>query len=158
MDNCAGWNGVERRSGKDRRRNNWPTLKALLFYRNRRCGRREEDRRKIALLDHYSQAIFITIVLVLLLSVADALLTLLLVDYGASEINPVMAYFLTYGPYAFILAKYALTAVSVIIILMVSQACIRPLKFYARDLLKFFAGGFAAVVAWELVLVARFVW
>lgn len=157
MDELLDWNGIERRSGKDRRYKRWPTLKTFFIYRNRRNLRREEDRRKMALLDHYSQAIFIAIVLVLLLSVADAILTLLLVDFGASEMNPVMAYFLTLGPYVFMLAKYVLTTLSVIIILMASQSKIRPLKLHVRDLFKYFAGGFAAIVAWELVLVARFV-
>jgi hypothetical protein len=157
MDGGMEWMGIERRSGMDRRRTFGPRLKSFLFYRNRCSDRREEDRRKIALKDQYSNDILVSITLVLLFSVTDALLTLLLVDYGASEMNPVMAYFFAHGPFAFIFAKYALTVLSVMMILMVNQAFIRPLKFYARDLLKYFAGGFAAVIAYELVLVARFV-
>ncbi len=38
--------------------------------------------------------------------------------HGAYEINPIMAYYLTVGPHAFIVLKYALTSMGVIILLI----------------------------------------
>ena len=96
-------------------------------------------------------------VLVLVLSVVDALLTLLLIDEGAQELNPVMAYFLTFGPSIFLLAKYLITAASVVIVVLLNYIGIERLRFSMGELLHYFAGCFAAVVIWEAVLFMRFV-
>jgi len=95
--------------------------------------------------------------LVLALSLTDALFTLVLVDNGAVELNPVMEFYLSRGAATFVWVKYMLTAASVIIIVAVNYVFIPQVKLFMRDLLKLFAGGFAAVVSWELILIARFI-
>ena len=147
----------ERRSGRDRRQRRFPSLKGLFIYRKRRTLRRAEDRRKIVLLDYYSQSFLFIIVLIMGLSVVDALLTLLLLDHGAVELNPVMAYFLNRGPLVFMTAKYLLTTAGVLIVLILNQAFIRPLMIEARVLFRYFAGIFATVIGWEFFLFVRYV-
>jgi hypothetical protein len=84
----------EKRSGKDRRTHRFPKLKYLLFAGRRARVRREEDWHGTFYFDRYSSNIFAAIVLILLLSVFDALLTLYLIDKGSTELNPIMSYFL----------------------------------------------------------------
>jgi hypothetical protein len=155
--NCRNiWDGIDRRSGHDRRQGVL-SLKNIWSRRRRRQLRREDDRKKIVLFDHYSRSIVIIVVAILLLSVLDAFLTLFLIEHGAIELNPVMAYFLDINTTIFLITKYALTAMSVVIILLLNYAVVRNLNLQARSLLNFFAGIFILVVAWEIFLVARYV-
>lgn len=97
--------GPERRSGKDRRKPQRLTIKPLFLKGRRESIRRIEDRKKIAALDYYSPSLFIGVAAVLSLSLLDALLTLTLLAKGARELNPVMKYYLNYGPQVFLSAK-----------------------------------------------------
>ena len=57
------------------------------------------------------------IIIVLSLSLLDALLALFLLSHGAKELNPVMRYYLNHGTLTFIFVKYGLTALPMLIIL-----------------------------------------
>ena len=149
---------VERRSGGDRRNRSFNFLRRPFSPGRRRMLRRKTDRRRFFLFDYYSPKLFYAIVLVLMLSVTDALLTLWLVDEGARELNPVMAYFLAFGPNIFLLSKYLMTAVSVVIVVLFNYITFQRVRFPIGELLGVFAGCFAAVVIWETVLLFRFVW
>jgi hypothetical protein len=155
--NCRNiYDGIDRRSGHDRR-HGVPSLKNIWTRRRRRQLRRTDDRKKIVLFDHYSRSIVIIVVAILLLSVLDAFLTLYLIDHGAIELNPVMAYFLDINTSIFLIVKYTLTAMSVVIILLLNYAFVKYLNLRARSLLNYFAGIFILVVTWEIFLVARYV-
>lgn len=159
MDNthCRNtFDGIDRRSGYDRRQG-LPSLKNIWTQRRRRQLRRKDDRKRIVLFDHYSRSVVIIVVAILFLSVLDAFLTLFLIDHGAIELNPVMAYFLDINASVFLIVKYTLTAMSVVIILLLNYAVVRHLNFQARSLLNYFAGLFMLVVTWEIFLVARYV-
>ena len=73
------------RSGVDRRQNKMPKLKYLLYSGKRESARRVEDKRKIHFFDRYNTRLFAAIMLILSLSILDALLTLYLIDNGSSE-------------------------------------------------------------------------
>ncbi len=149
---------IERRSGTDRRKTRFGGIRRLVFSGRRRNLRRADDRRRLAVLDHYSPRIFAIIVATLLLSLVDALLTLLLISHGAVELNPVMAFFLSKGDSTFVIAKYLLTAISLTIVVLINYVFIRIFRAHVRDLLIYFAGCFALVVAWELFLMVRYVY
>jgi hypothetical protein len=147
---------IERRSGIDRRETRLGGIRRLFFSGRRRKLRRADDRRKLALLDHYSPRIFAIVVAILFLSLADAVLTLLLLSHGAVELNPVMAFFLAKGDATFLIVKYLLTAVSATIVALVNYVFLRIFRTHVRNLLVYFAGCFALVVAWELFLIVRY--
>ena len=96
------------------------------------------------------------VALVLMLSALDALLTLWLLDIGASEMNPVMAYFLRFGPLVFMTIKYFITSMAVIIVVVLYHTRSRHMSFQLGHLLYYFAAGFGAVVLWELSLLKIF--
>ena len=147
--------GINRRSGRDRRKSNIPGIKSLLRHHRRKNSRRKEDTHRFIFFDQYGKGIFVAIVSILFLSIIDALLTLLLVDFGASEINPIMAFYLQLGPYAFVFAKYFLTASSLIVLLIFSNYYIRKPNIHVRSLFRYTAVLFCMVIGWELILVLR---
>ena len=149
---------IERRSGKDRRQTRLEGILRLIFKGRRKHLRRADDRRKLALLDYYSPRIFAIIVVILFLSLFDAVLTLILISHGAVELNPVMDYFLAKGDMAFLVAKYLLTAVSIVIVVLINYVFVRMLRAHVRTLLLYFAGSFAVVVAWEIFLMVRYIY
>jgi hypothetical protein len=126
----------------------------LLFGGKRKKIRRHEDVRRIFYVDHYSPRHFFTIVSILFLCVIDALLTLFLLNHGAYEVNPIMVYFLEFGPYTFFTYKYLLTIIPAIGLLMFRNVFLAPIRIYTHSLLYFIAVAFMAVVAWELYLVS----
>ena len=147
---------VDRRSGRERRTERFGDIRWLLKTGRRRQVRREVDRRKLQALDYYPPKLFVVLVAVLLLSIIDALLTLWLIDNGAVEINPVMAYYLKLGPNIFLAAKYLITVFAVTIGVLLNYAYVRFFRFQLGQILNVFAGCFAMVVVWELFLIARF--
>jgi hypothetical protein len=145
----------DRRSGKDRRSNDVPGAKSIFIYKRRKKVRRKDDKYKMSYLDQYDSAIFIAIVLLLFFSIIDAFLTLFLIDHGAIEINPIMAYFLKFGPFTFLIVKYFITSYSILILLIFSNFFIRKLKIYTRSLFSYAVGMFLIVIGWELFLMSR---
>ena len=145
----------DRRSGKDRRSKDVPSAKSLFIYRRRKKVRRKDDKYKTSYLDQYSSRIFIAIVLLLFFSIIDAILTLFLIDHGASEINPIMAYFLKFGPVTFLSVKYFFTSYSILVLLIFSNFFIRKLKIYTHSFFSYALGTFMIVIGWELFLMYR---
>jgi len=146
---------IERRSGKDRRKEGRPRIRFFLRGGKRENMRRLEDQNKLFYADRYSQSLFAAIVTILFLSVADAFLTLLLMEHGAIEINPVMAYYLNIGPYAFLMVKYLLTCLAVIILLICQNIFLRTIKIYTRSLFYLIIAAFISVIAWQFYLIYR---
>jgi len=115
--------------------------------------RRREERNIIFLADRYSQTLFGAIVLILFFSVLDALLTLYLIDHDATELNPVMAYYINVGPYTFFFVKYLLTSAAVVILLFCQNVFLRTIRIYAHSLFYVIVAAFMSVVIWELFLI-----
>jgi hypothetical protein len=90
------------------------------FKTRRRAVRRAHGHQLSSIDWHHPQWLAVAIV-VLLLSVADALLTLKLLGLGAVELNPVMALFVTGSGHAFALWKLGLTGGSVIILVLLAR-------------------------------------
>jgi hypothetical protein len=141
------------RSGKERRTDNKARLKYLFFNGRRERFRREEDREKIFFFDRYTPKLFAAIIAILMLSIFDALLTLILIDSGSSELNPVMAYFLGHGLLPFFVAKYFLTSMGVFILLIFKNIFLTRVKMHTHWLFSAAIIVFSAVIIWELFLI-----
>jgi len=145
---------LSNRSGKDRRAKSGFNIRSLLFGGRREKIRRREDTRRFFFVDHYSPGLFFIIVSILFLCVIDALLTLRLLNQGHYEINPIMAYFLKFGPYTFFIAKYLLTIIPAILLLMFGNIVLRMIKS-TRSVLYAMAVFYLAVVVMQLYLVSN---
>ena len=83
----------------------------------------------------------------------DGLFTLLLMEKGAYEVNPLMAYALHISPSVFVITKYALTCVTAVVALMLRDGgMVRGKRLPPHALLAFFVGCFALIVACEIFL------
>jgi hypothetical protein len=143
----------EQRSGEDRRIRRVPTLRYIFFPGRRQKPRRREDAQRFFFFDRYSTKLFVAIVVILFLSIFDALLTLYLIGVGSSEINPIMAFFLKFGPLIFMAAKYFLTSLGVVILLIFKNAFLVRPNIYIRSLFSYLIAVFSIVIAWELFLI-----
>lgn len=150
MDDQADTSGERRRGGVDRRQR---TLHGLLSggTRSRRQGPRRGNDRALAAVDrHHPQWLAVALV-ILLLSCADAFLTLVLLQHGATEINPVMKPLVHGSGRAFAVWKLLLTAGGVIVLTILVR--LRAFGFYpAGAILYAAATGYVVLVGYELWL------
>ncbi len=112
---------VERRvSTVDRRRLSVRSILQGAFSPRRRAGRRTSDQ-GTPIDWHHPHLMFLSLVM-LGLSVADAFLTVTLLNNGAEEANPLLAWFVTAHPSLFAAVKMALTGVSTVLLVAVAQS------------------------------------
>jgi hypothetical protein len=90
-----------------------------------------------------------------LLSVIDAFLTIHLLNHGAIEINPVMAFYLDVGPYTFLFVKYALTSAGLMILLLGRDYFLHSLNMRVGAFLYVILIAFIGVVSWQIFLIHR---
>ncbi len=140
----------ERRSGIDRRHH---TLKAYWHgarHPRRRAGRRVTDR-DYPIIDWHSPRVFALVLTILLLCVADGVLTVFLISQGAVEINPFMALFVPHSLGWFAAVKLTLTSLGALVLV----ACSRMKLFRAipgETVLIALCLAYAALVSYELRL------
>ncbi len=140
---------AERRGGADRRTLSWRTVVRGAINPRRRAGRRGSEYALIA--DWHEPHLLFAAVSILLLSVADALLTLTLLLHGAYEANPFLAWVLGSHPHLFALIKMGLTGGGVVVLVALARArlfrCLRVGQILQLCLLVYIA-----VISWELWL------
>ena len=110
----------ERRHPADRRKR---TVHALIYgsFNPRRQGSRREGEQSFVAVDwHHPQWLAVAI-LTLLLCVADALLTITLLQRGAYEANPLMEPLVHGSPLAFASIKFGLTATGMVILILLAR-------------------------------------
>ncbi len=112
----------ERRSRADRRqRVFWSAVYGSFNPRRRRPPRRLDDSRYHAM-DWHSAHLLAVSLGILILSVADAFMTLRLISEGAVEVNPLMALFVAHGEIAMFAAlKMAMTGISVMLMVFLAR-------------------------------------
>ena len=113
---------IERRSDQDRRQSHISFFKPVLCRGKRYSLRRADDSKQITVLDQDDTSLMIFVLIVLGLSMVDAVLTLILLEHGAVEVNPVMRYCIDLGLGPFVIAKYSLTARPLVVMVMLSAS------------------------------------
>jgi hypothetical protein len=136
---------AERRAaGPDRRR---VTLRSFLrggFTPRRRGGRRAGE---TVLVDWHEPHLLFLALVILLLSVADAFLTLILLSHGATEANPVMAFVLERHPELFAAVKMLFTGMGVLVMVAVARA--RVFSVRVATVLHWLLVAYAALIFYE---------
>lgn len=90
--------------------------------------------------------LLVAIMLLAILSISDGLFTLHLIERGATEENPVMAWFLDLGAWPFTTAKFLLTCSAIILLLVFHNVYFRALRIRVKTLIPAFAAVFLAVL------------
>jgi hypothetical protein len=140
----------ERRSGVERRHITIGSYWRGALNPRRRVGRRSTDR-VYPVIDWHSPRVLALVLLILGLSMLDAVLTLMLMSQGAREINPFMALFLPHNIGWFVGTKLALTSLGAAVLVACSRMQVFRL-FPGEALLYFVLAGYITLVAYELRL------
>jgi Domain of unknown function (DUF5658) len=144
---------VERRGGPDRRR---LTLRSFLqggVTPRRRNGRRA-DEQHLPVDWHEPYLLFLSLMIVLL-SVADAFLTITLIMWGATEANPLLAFILRDHPELFAAVKMGLTGTGVLVLVAVARSRVFRVMRVSSILQGLFVA-YVALIAYEWWLLRSF--
>jgi Domain of unknown function (DUF5658) len=109
-----------RRHGAERRTETLRSLARANYWRRRHGPRRGADA-GFAVTDWYAPQWLAAAVLILILCVADALITLALVGHGAHEANPFMKTTVAGDGRSFAAIKYGLTAGGVVVLILLAR-------------------------------------
>ncbi|HMK84855.1 MAG TPA: DUF5658 family protein [Steroidobacteraceae bacterium] len=123
----------ERRNRPDRRRRVWWSAVYGSFRPRRRQAPRRSDEARYHAVDWHEAHLLAVSIGILILSVADAFLTVTLMSGGAIEVNPVMAMFVKGNVAVFAGSKMTITGVSVM--LMVFLARYRFMRLVRVDII-----------------------
>ncbi|MBT8108643.1 MAG: hypothetical protein KJP17_10430 [Gammaproteobacteria bacterium] len=144
---------TEQRSATDRRSFSWRTVVYGFTLSRRHVHRRSNDT-EVIFLDWHHPWLFFLATGTMLLSCADAFLTLLLLELGMVEANPVMGVVMAYGTVAFTSTKLAMTAFGIFVLVFLAKA--RFLNRLRTGLfLTMFFTFYACLVCYELVNLFR---
>jgi hypothetical protein len=143
----------ERRVSRiDRRAVTFKTFLRGGFLPRRRGGRRATDRELPV--DFHEPYLLVIAIVMLGLSVADALLTVKLMTDGAEETNPLLAFVLNEHPRLFAVVKLALTGGGVVLLVALSRTRVfRVVR--AGAFLLLLAAAYLGLVLYEAWLVSQ---
>jgi hypothetical protein len=139
----------ERRSGPDRRTR---VARAIVqgSFKPRRYGPRRTGEERLGAIDWYHPWWLAIATLILTLCASDAILTVVLINRGAHELNPVLAPIIGSGA-LFVAVKVGLTGVSVVLLTLLSR--IRAFGRMRVGLVLYAVlAGYAALIGYELHL------
>ena len=140
---------LNRRERQERRVTSWRTFALGALQARRRSSRRDEDAHHFV--DWHEAYLLVPVVSILLLSVADAFLTLKLLTLGAAEVNPIMAWLLHTNMQWFAIVKMGLTGLGLLVLVAVGRARVfRVVR--AVNVLHWFFAAYVALIGYEWVL------
>ena len=111
---------MHRVASTDRRQQHLRALWVGSFLHRRRHPRRDGDR-SVTAVDWHDRRWLVIVLLVLLLSMADAVLTLTVINLGAEEINPIMRPLVMGTGYSFALWKLGMTSAGLIFLTVMAR-------------------------------------
>lgn len=104
--------------GQDRRAHPTPRVSAWAFGKGRRRAARRREERGGSFVDLYSPRLVFLIGWVALMNIADSGFTLVHLQAGGRELNPVADWMLTTGRLGFVAVKSTLIAVALLVLAM----------------------------------------
>lgn len=102
--------------------------------------------------DRFSRGTLAIIVLLLVLSIVDAVITLVLLEEGCEEVNPIMGFFLGYGPLAFLMGKYVLTVAGIPVLLVFQNFYLFGTRIRVGYLIPIFIFLYGVLIAYQFTL------
>jgi len=142
---------AERRGG-ERRSHSLPSFFYGGVRPRRRAGRRAGDEQVIFLDWHEPRVLYLALG-ILLMSCLDALFTLNILTAGGRELNGVMDQLIKADKSWFVAGKIAMTGTSLVLLVIAAKRHFLGGLRVIR-VLEFFCAGYAALIAWEIYLLA----
>jgi len=140
---------LEQRSSAERRQFSWRTVLYGFALSRRHVHRREVDD-EIIFLDWHHPWLFFLATGTMLLSCADAFLTLQLINLGMIEANPVMHAVMSQSTLLFTSTKLAMTAFGILVLVFLAKVHFMN-RFRTGLFLTTFFSFYACLVCYELV-------
>ncbi|MBT8083090.1 MAG: hypothetical protein KJO56_11755 [Gammaproteobacteria bacterium] len=140
---------TEQRAETERRNFTWRTVAYGFAFSRRHAHRRGEDH-EVIFLDWHHPWLFFLATGTMLLSCADAFLTLRLLDLGMIEANPVMQSLMDRGTATFTSIKLGMTGMGILVLVFLAKARFMN-RFRTGLFLTTFFSGYAVLVCYELV-------
>lgn len=112
---------IDNRAAADRRTLSWRTA-FYGFVRSRRRQHRREQEVEVRFLDWHHPWLFFLAVGTMLLSSLDAFMTLLLIERGMVEVNPLMAAIMGQGTALFAATKLFMTGAGVLMLVFLAKS------------------------------------
>ncbi len=106
---------------KDRRMHPAPALSKYTLYGRRRVFRRKEDQLKGGYVDQYGPGLLALLILPIGLTILDAWFTMMILNDGGHEINPIAASAIQLFGYKFWIWKYLIVSIPLILLCIHSQ-------------------------------------
>jgi len=151
-DSATASASLKREAQWDRRQNRAAFLGVFRANGRRKAVRRNAETSAIGhYLDHYDARLFIPSLIILALCMIDAHITLNLLALGATELNVVMKLAIEKGVVMFLVTKYAMTATSVVFLVIHHQFRIFNVV-QVRHIIYGYAWIYIALLAYEIVL------
>ncbi|MCU0558816.1 MAG: DUF5658 family protein [Desulfobacterales bacterium] len=143
---------LNRRNPSDRRCRRGLSFHHFLFGGKRRQLRRKEDKHALLFVDEYSPALMGCIAALLVLSFLDGFMTLYLLEHDMYEVNPVMAFCLSLGPWFFLYSKFLLTCFGAMCLLVVNNNQVFNDRIKVKDIFPAILLLYFLVMAWHSYL------
>jgi len=106
---------------KDRRKQPTPALGRFILQGRRRTIRRKEDQERGGYVDRYSPGLLFILISIVGLNILDALFTMMILDDGGWEINPVVRSVIQLYGDGFWVWKFAIVSVPLIVLCLHSK-------------------------------------
>jgi len=112
---------VDRRILQDRRKRLTPALSRYTLWGRRTTFRREEDNKRGGYVDRYGSGLLLILILIVGLNVLDILFTMMVLDNGGWEVNPVVRSVIQVYGDGFWIWKFAIVSVPLILLCLHSK-------------------------------------
>jgi hypothetical protein len=145
----------DRRRLPDRRSRPTSPFDSLRGYHRRRGPRRDGEVGLAHYSDRYSISMFTLSMMLLALTLVDGVLTLMLLEMGCEEVNPLMRYLLDHGSSIFLMGKYIITATCLPLMLILQNHRILRGPIRIRCLLPLFVMLYIWLLAYQFELFSR---
>jgi len=143
----------DRRVLPDRRESPTPIWAPLRIGGMRTNARRAADRGRAFYVDRFSALMLAMIVTLLLACIADAAITICLVNAGHGELNPLMDVLLQRGVLTFFVGKYLLTAVGLVALLVFKNHFLFGTRFRVGYAIPVLLGVYTVLIAYQWHLI-----
>lgn len=132
--------------GPDRRRAPTARLSRYTFFGGRRARPRRDEEREGSFVDVYGRRLFFVVMWVALMNIGDSFFTLVHLQAGGVELNPVAKLMLTTGRWNFVFMKSILIALALIVLAVHKNFHLARIGLWTA------AGTYTCLVAYHLAL------
>ena len=148
---------IDQRTPSDRRQEPTGPWAAFPPAGQRMACRRASEHWRPYFVDRFSSAMFIVIMMLIIASIVDAILTIQLIEAGAKEINPLMDHLLDNGILVFLLVKYVLTVAGLPLLLIFQNHYLFGTRIRVGYLIPMAVVMYLVLIGYQLVLMHKYV-